>query len=158
MTRAELLERVRSTWEDWSTLIAGVVDGRMETVVEEDGRTLKDIVAHVSWFEKELVELLRTRRLEGSELWKLSRADRNDAITEMNSERAAEDVLRDATATHAELERQLATLEDEDLNDPSRFENMPQDWIPWRIIAENTFEHYEAHAEDVRRRLGHEEA
>ncbi len=47
----------------------------------------------------------------------------------------------------------LRTLSDEDLIDPSSFPNMPPDWQPWMIIAQNTYEHYRDHILDVERWL-----
>src|SRR5947209_19757266 len=38
----------------------------------------------------------------------------------------------------------------EDLNDPHRFKNMPQEWRPWKLIAGNSFKHYENHMPSLR--------
>ena len=38
----------------------------------------------------------------------------------------------------------------EDLNDPHRFKNMPQEWRPWQLIAGNSFKHYEDHMPSLR--------
>ena len=43
----------------------------------------------------------------------------------------------------------INTLSDEELRDPSRFEYMPTDWVPWEIIASNTFGHYQQHIPDI---------
>ena len=153
MTVREVKERVRAARDEWNTLIACVSERQMDEIVEEDGRRLKDVVAHVTWFEREMEELLRTRKLVGSKLWGLPPSERNAAIHEMNRDRAVEDILAEAATVHAELEVAVAGLVDDDLNNPARFENMPSDWVPWQIIAQNTWEHYEAHAEDIRRRL-----
>ncbi|HZD36808.1 MAG TPA: hypothetical protein VE130_16505, partial [Nitrososphaeraceae archaeon] len=50
---------------------------------------------------------------------------------------------------HQELIKAIQRLSDEDMNDPGRFENMPQDWIPWDLIAGNTYQHYEDHTQDL---------
>jgi len=47
----------------------------------------------------------------------------------------------------------VQSLDDQDLHDPARFAGMPADWSPWRIIAGNSFEHYRAHASDLRQWL-----
>ena len=48
-----------------------------------DGMSLKDLVAHMSWYEMEMVELLGTRVLTGSDLWGLKDDERNQAIYKM---------------------------------------------------------------------------
>jgi len=44
-------------------------------------------------------------------------------------------------------------LNDEDLNDPHRFKNMPREWRPWQLIAGNSFKHYEDHMPSIRQWL-----
>jgi hypothetical protein len=153
VTTRELLERIRTSRESWDALIERAGYGRMDDVVEDDGRTLRDVVAHITWFEREILELISTRALVGSDLWMLPTPERNAAIRDMNSDRSAQDVLEEARRVHASLMDALATLGDGELIDPACFENMPAEWVPWRIIAENTYAHYEDHAVDVRQRL-----
>ena len=41
-------------------------------------------------------------------------------------------------------------LADEDLNDATRYKDMPEDWTPWEVVASNTFEHYPDHVAELR--------
>jgi hypothetical protein len=43
----------------------------------------------------------------------------------------------------------LEELADDDLLHASHFREMPSDWIPWQVIASNTFEHYPVHTADI---------
>jgi len=43
----------------------------------------------------------------------------------------------------------LEGLKDAELHDPARFNDMPTDWVPWRIIAGNTYLHYLDRAQDI---------
>ena len=40
----------------------------------------KDIVAHVTWAEREMIGVLQRRELAGSDLWRLSQDERNAAV------------------------------------------------------------------------------
>ncbi|MDE0217922.1 MAG: hypothetical protein OXJ90_01530 [Spirochaetaceae bacterium] len=40
----------------------------------------KDIVAHVIWYEREMVGVLKSRVLAGSDLWALPVDERNSAV------------------------------------------------------------------------------
>ncbi len=42
---------------------------------------------------------------------------------------------------------------DDELNDSSRFRDMPSDGQPWHIVAQNTYEHYREHAANVEKWL-----
>jgi hypothetical protein len=50
---------------------------------------------------------------------------------------------------YTELQAQLDTLRDEELNDAGHFREMPSDWKPWEVIASNTYEHYAEHFADI---------
>lgn len=97
-----------------------------------------------------MVGLLQTRILAGSDLWALPQDERNRVIYEQNRTRALSDVLAESAQVHARAMSLLDDLTDADLLEAARFKDMPADWLPWRIIAENTFEHYRDHAVIVR--------
>jgi len=149
MTTAELLGRVRAARAEWDTLVAAVPDEQWAEPGVCGTWSLRDVVAHVSWFEREMIELLRTRRLEGSDLWLLPPHERNDAIYRENRERSLADVRAESARLRAELLEQLATLTDAELADAAAFPPMPPDWQPADIFAQNTYEHYTAHAESL---------
>ena len=45
---------------------------------------MKDILSHITWFEREMVDMLQTRTLKGSKLWELPQDERNRIIYEQN--------------------------------------------------------------------------
>lgn len=55
--------------------------------------------------------------------------------------------------THARLIEALEELNDEELDDPSFFKNMPSDWTLWHLVAANTYQHYAEHAFTIRKTL-----
>lgn len=112
--------------------------------------SLKDIIAHVTWGEREMVGVLEARALVGSDLWNVSTDERNAAVYEQNRDRPLGDVLAEAQEIHAQLFTALEMLTDEDLNDPQRFQDMPADWIPWKLIAGNSYGHYDEHSPSIR--------
>ena len=112
--------------------------------------SVKDVIAHITWHEREMVGVLRARALVGSDLWNLPLDQRNAAIFEQNRHRPLSDVLTEAQQIFPHLVELVQTLDDQDLIDPSRFAQMPADWQPWQVIASNSFEHYRAHIPDLR--------
>ena len=145
-SKVDFLKTLHQAWVEWESLLDRVGKPEMSHSGVAGEWSVKDIICHITWFEREMVGLLQARALIGSDLWNLSQGQRNRIIFEQNQDRSLEDVLAEARLVHQELSLTLQSLSDEDLNDPSRFDNMPADWSPGKLIAENTFEHYQAHA------------
>lgn len=148
-TKNELVELIKTARDRWKTQLERVDRGKMELAGVTGDWSVKDLVAHITWSENEMVGLLGKRVLVGSELWSLSTDERNHAVYLQNKDRPLDEVLNEAEAIYTQLLKLVEGLEDEDLHKASRFENMPPDWTPWRIIAGNTYIHYDEHAQDL---------
>jgi hypothetical protein len=150
MNKSEFLDALQTAHAEWEAALAQVGEARMNEPGVVGDWTTKDAIAHVTWFEREMVGVLRARALIGSDLWNLPPDQRNAAIFEQNRQRSLSDVLTEAREVFPQLVELAQALDDRDLNDPSRFADMPADWVPWQVIAGNTFEHYRAHVSDLR--------
>jgi hypothetical protein len=147
MNKAELLADIRAEWALWEALLGEIE----ETQPGVAGVwSVKDMVAHITWFEREMVGMLEARALVGSDLWQLPADQRNARIFEENRDRALRDVLAEAQQVHHHLVEKVEALAEDDLVDPHRFPGMPEDWQPWKVIAGNSNEHYRDHSQDVR--------
>ena len=153
----ELIQVIEDAWLNWMNLVKQMQDKKSTNIVM-DNWFLKDIIAHITWHEQEMVGLIQAHALVGSELWNLPTDERNAAIYEQVKDLPLEQVLADSEQVHQLLLDALPTLSDEDLIDPSSFPNMPPDWQPWMIIAQNTYEHYEDHMKDVEKWLADQNA
>ena len=149
MNKKEFLEALRTERNRWEAVLAEVSEARMTEPGVAGEWSVKDIIAHVTWFEREMRDMVRARALAGSDLWDLPQGQRNATLFEANRARPLEEVLTEARAVFDQLWESLKTLTDEDLNDAGRFADMPADWIPWQIIADNSFEHYPHHISDI---------
>jgi hypothetical protein len=153
MSRAEFLDRLSSGWDEWQALLAEVGEARM-TDPGVGTWSVKDIIAHVTWGEREMVGVLRARALVGSDLWNASQDERNAAVYRENREQSLADVREEAARVHGELVALVEALDDADLNDASRYAQMPAEWVPWELFAGNAFDHYPDHIRDIRAWLG----
>ena len=153
MDRSAFLDRVRSARGEWDAAIAAIPEERMTEPGPSGGWSVKDVIAHVAWSERQMVGVIRERALVGSPLWALDQDARNAAVHAENRERALREVLDDERAVWSELLPGLESLSDEDLADRSRFREMsglPEGVLPWHIFAGSTFRHYEDHLRDLR--------
>ena len=151
MDLAQLQELINTTWTEWVAAVQNVEQARMEHPHVGEW-SVKDLVAHVTWSEKEMVGLLAERSLAlASPHWMLPTDERNQAIYEEHRHRPLESILTEAQAVHAELVSEIRKLSEADLHDPSRYAGMPADWIPWQILAGSTYRHYAEHTKDLRK-------
>jgi uncharacterized damage-inducible protein DinB len=143
----EELTRARAEYE---AVLAQIPEDRMMEAGVQGDWSVKDVMAHVAWSEREMVGILKTGKFEGSDLWLLEQDDRNAKVYEENRGRDLEDVRDEAHQVYSELERLVERLSEDQLNDPSYFKGMPGDLTPWRILMGSTYKHYREHAEDLR--------
>jgi uncharacterized damage-inducible protein DinB len=149
MDKSQLIERIRRSRAAWEAVIAPLDDEQMVQAGVCGTWSVKDLIAHISWSEREMINVLETRALVGSELWLLPTDQRNAAIFEENKHRSLQDVRAEAREVFDTLLACLERLEEQDLHDPSRFSQMPREWQPWKVLAGNTYEHYEDHMPQV---------
>ncbi|MGH2494312.1 MAG: ClbS/DfsB family four-helix bundle protein [Ktedonobacteraceae bacterium] len=148
-TFIDTLVQIRAQWD---ALIAQIDEQWMLEPGVEGDWSIKDIIAHVMWNELEMIPLIQTRTLTGSELWDLPQDERNAAVYQQYRDHPLPEILSQEQQAYTQLLAQAKTLSDEELNDPHRFKNMPdtEDWIPWRIIAGCSFTHYPDHMASIR--------
>ena len=150
-TVQKLIDTVQSERANWEAMLKQIDPDRLTLPSVAGSWSVKDIIAHIAWFEREMIDLIKGRALEGSELWNLPTDERNAAIYEENHELSLTQVMDESAQVFQQLLELLPTLSDEDLTTPGNFLNMPPDWHPGDIIAQNTYEHYQQHIPDLKR-------
>jgi uncharacterized protein (TIGR03083 family) len=151
ITTADMLDALRRERAAWEALLAQVPPQRLAEPGVDGDWSVKDVVAHIAFFEWEMVRLLETRSLAGaSDLWGLPTDARNAAIYQQVRDRPLDAVLANSKQAYVRLLTAVGGLPDSALRDPTAFEGMPPDWVPLDIIAQNSTEHYAAHAQDIR--------
>jgi uncharacterized damage-inducible protein DinB len=145
-----LVEVIEASREYLAYAITSVPEDKREWRPSPGAWSLKDVLAHIAWHDDQMVELCETRDLVGSPWWDLPMDERNGKIYEDYKGMPLDEVLGFFDEAHERMMKALKTLSDEDMNDASRFTDMPEDWIPWRMIANNTYEHYIRHIGQIR--------
>ncbi|MDE2860672.1 MAG: DinB family protein [Chloroflexota bacterium] len=153
MNKEEVITRVRTERSRWNDIIAQINDDLMLKPGVEGDWSARDILAHVIWYEREIVGLLRARAFVGSDLWALPLDERNAGVHEETRSMTLEEVRAESERVFPDLLEQLEALPEDAYGDPSSFPGMPAEWEPWYIIAGNTFNHYPDHIESLRQLL-----
>jgi len=134
---------------DWDHLLAQVDEAIMVQSGVCGKWSVKDLIAHTTWYENEMEELFRTLKLQGSPLWELHHDERNEAIYQKNQFRSLDDVKMESLQVFAHLLTALEALDPADLLDPERIQGMPGDWQATELLASNTWSHYSTHTAHI---------
>ncbi len=150
MDKTTLIETLRAERKQWETLLAHMSEERMVQPGVAGEWSVKDIIAHVMWYERETVGVLQQRAFVGSPLWNVSLEERNAAMVAENRHRSLAEVRVEAQQVFEQLIQAIQELSDAELNDTNSLRNIPPNWLPWQVIASNSYEHYHQHTPSLR--------
>ena len=151
MEKEVFISKIQESRSELECVLSHFSPTMMDNQGMVDSWSIKDIIAHISWYEAEMVKILDTKVFQGSSLWDLELQERNTAIHETIKDLDLSEVIRKEKETYQTMLKLLQELDETDLNNPAAFEGMPGDWQPWNVIASNTYEHYDDHVADLNR-------
>jgi hypothetical protein len=153
MTGARLAGILQAERSRWNELLAQVSPQRMDMPGVEGEWSVKQIVAHLTWYEQAIVEgaqqalstgTFTRRRPEG-----VGVDEMNTQIAEQSRARPASEVLAEADAVFGQLLALIEACPQDKLNDP-RLLGLPEDMVPWMGVANNSYGHYRQHEPALR--------
>jgi hypothetical protein len=150
MKKHTFLELIRLTHDQLETALKELTLQQWETPGSSEGWGIKEIVAHITWYEAEMIKVLETRSLHGSDWWDLPLDKRNELIHQSYLTKTPRSVIDGENETYRKMMDLLELLSEHDLNDPGAFAGMPAEWKPWSVIASNTNEHYPEHIRQIK--------
>jgi hypothetical protein len=145
VVKKKLLDEIRGYRREWGALIGKVEEMGLIEAPLTTNRSTKDLIAHITWYERQTVEIMKNKTLIGSEWSTLTQDKRNDRIYHQNKARSYSSVRQESETVFQELVRQINILENEDLLNPAKYKDMPEDWSPVELLAEKTYRHYKQH-------------
>lgn len=150
MDKETFMETLRATRTEWESLLAEIGEERMLLEGANGVWSVKDLVAHIMWGEREMVGVCQQRALVGSDLWEMTDDERNPIMVSWYRDTPLQAVLSEEREVYARLLAEVEQLSDADLNDARNFRDMPPDWQPWQVIAGCSFKHYRDHMPTLR--------
>ncbi len=154
MTTAQLIEAMRTARSNWEALLAEAGTARLTEPGVEGDWSLKDIIAHITYFETWAADNVMAFRTGAprpqAEFKGLEVDEENARLYERFRARPLADVLQESLASFQYSIEAVQGLRDEDLHDP-KFTRAPDaDWTAFDLIEGDTFEHYNDHSTSVR--------
>lgn len=150
-----LLATIRADRGRFDTILSAVPPDRLEAPALPGGWSVKDVLAHMSWGDREAIGVVKARALVGSELWDLPQDERNEAVVRARRSQQLSSVLDEYRAAFDDYLSAIAELSDDDLNDPDRFAGLAEQipgWRPWRVLYDPG--HYTEHGQTIEATFG----
>jgi uncharacterized protein (TIGR03083 family) len=157
MNKAELLEQMRAGRQRLDAALARVADDRWTTPELAGQWSIKDLLAHLGWWEEWIVgvyaTLLRGEAPYARPLDKKAVDDLNAQALAKSHDRPLAEVRRREEEAYRNLLSAVEKAPEADLFAPGRFA-----WLQGETLAEwivnNAYGHYDEHLVDVLRWLG----
>jgi hypothetical protein len=145
MRTRQVLERLEQAWTDFEDSYAGLSDAQMLTPGVQGGWSVRDIVAHVTWWEEEALKHLPLVREGGRPARYSVQYGGIDAfnalMTERRRHRSLADVRRQHDDVHARLLEYVRAAPKELYARETRFR---------RRLRLDTYGHYPLHTKAIR--------
>jgi hypothetical protein len=145
MKKQPLLDKLDRVWKDFADSVVGLSDAQMLEHGVSGDWSVKDILAHVSWWEEEALKHLPTILQGGRPVRYLVKYGGIDAfnaqMTELKYGLALSDVRQKLDDTHNRLIEYLQTVPDEQFASGTRF---------LRRLRFDTYAHYPIHTQAIR--------
>jgi hypothetical protein len=149
MTKTEFLLNLQNGRRQWHQIWRGIDLFGTSSPRRPGEMSLRDILYHVAWYEREMVNMMKTRSFSGSPWWDLPVDERNTLIKTEGLTISLLQAWRVEEQAFTDLLAQIQTLTDDELDDSRSFKEMPADEKPWEIIASNTYDHYIEHFSSI---------
>ena len=153
MTKDEILDALEDNRENLLEALEGLSDAAMLEVGVVGDWSVKDLLAHISAWEAELVKLLwqahQGQQPTGIYFKGVPIDEINAVWSEAAKSRPLDRVLDDFISVRKQTILQLQHFSDQDLTDPQRYSWAKRHPL-WEWIAENSFDHEAEHAVEIR--------
>jgi hypothetical protein len=154
INKQQMLDLINDAWTAFEDVWRPLDRERLELPGVERAWSVKDILAHITAWEKLMIQWLEEslrgetpQRPAPGEEWEDLDVF-NEHLYQDNRGKSLEVVLKEYNAIHARAVEIVAGMQEDDLIDPERFAWRRGDPI-WHLVAGNTWLHYSEHRETI---------
>jgi hypothetical protein len=153
MTKAKLLETVAARRAEWDAALAEVPQALMTEPGVAGHWSVKDIVAHINYFERWIAdrmhEVLRGQSYTPTEMDWMDFEQQNRIIYEQNRDRPLDDILTESRTNFRRLIEGVEAHSEAFLIEPQQFEGSPRPIVVWQILQGDVYDHYAEHIASI---------
>ncbi|MBA2454323.1 MAG: ClbS/DfsB family four-helix bundle protein [Chloroflexia bacterium] len=153
---------LRADHQEWESILSQIPEERMIESGAAGDWSVKDLIAHITIYERWTIEWLKPALQEQPPAWNYPEGEdtatldeRNARFYEQNRDRALDDIRTEADEVHARLVDVVEQLPDDavskDIRDfaPQVGAYYREGTTVWQAIDGNAAEHYREHTADV---------
>lgn len=155
MTKSELQDAIQNGRLEFSELLSAIPEDRLEDPLLENGWSVKDTLMHIVAWEQRLIGWVNAAA-QGDRpalpapgyTWE-QMDELNERTYLQQKHRGLNDIMASFRGSLNLIFLALDRFDDETLN--SKY--LGEETLLWRYFAENTYEHYQEHGEEIRAAL-----
>lgn len=151
MNREELLDNIRRVRSEFDSALAGLSEAQMLQPVLPGGWTVKDVLAHIGWWEQRAADLYRTFAAGQTPAVRINEHNLDEFNTrtyQQYKDVPLDEVRAFEQSAYRDILLIAETVPEEDLFDPNRFPELGDEAAD--LVVHNTYEHYAEHLEMMR--------
>ena len=145
MNKKTLLKKLSSGHKNLHSIITITIAKGLNNKIISNKWYLKDVIAHLTWYEKETINALITRSMVDNEFWNMSIDDRNELIFKNKHTKSLEEALKDYENTFAKLLSEIERLDDNELNSDDFIKRKSNKRKTYDLILGNSYYHSDDH-------------
>jgi uncharacterized protein (TIGR03083 family) len=150
VTKQQLLATIRGDRQRFERIVERVPGELLSEPILAGGWSVKDVLAHVAWGEREAIAVAKARALVHQELWDLPEYELNELVVRESRTHGLGEVMAEYRAAFDEFVAAIEGMSDDDLNEPDRIRGLTEripGWRPWRVLYDP--DHYEDHGRAI---------
>jgi hypothetical protein len=154
MTKATLLELLRTSRAEWDGLLAQIPESWMTEPGAAGYWSVKDIIAHLSYYERwyadRLEEQLRGESYAPQSIDLMHFDQRNEIVYQQNRDRSLADIRAESKQVFQRLIEGVEAHSEAFLTEPHIFEGAPGPVLIWQMLRGDVYAHYPQHMPSVK--------
>jgi hypothetical protein len=151
-SKSELLQAIHIARNEWDALIARIPHHRLSDPVASGPWSIKDVIAHVTEYDRWLALGLAMRLQKPPQIWldDISLDEFNAVLHQQIADRNPDDILLDSNRVSQDLINEIEAHSEAYLFGTHRVEGVSYDVIPFQILKSESYGHYRDHIPAIR--------
>jgi len=151
-SKSELLKAIHTARNEWDALIAQIPHHRLSESVMPGAWSIKDIIAHITEYDRWLALGLAMRLQKPPQIWlnDISLDEFNALLHQQIAGRDPDDILMDSNRVFQDLVNEVEAHSEAYLFGSHRVEGVPDAVIPFQILKSESYGHYHDHIPTIR--------
>ncbi len=149
MKKAELLAKLKEEYNILMTVTKAIQSKGMENDIIDKKWVLKDVLSHLSLYEREAVKVIQNKTLENNSFYKRTDDDRNEENFNVTHNKSLQEIIEESNKVFNDLYNETEKLSQDQLDGifPGMNKTVSQ------FISGESYGHYPDHISKLQKRF-----